>query len=72
MIVCLCRGVVESAVRETIASGATTVAEVRRACGAGSECGACCPMLANLVNQARRARHGAADAPSGMPAWEGR
>ena len=54
MIVCLCRGVPESAIRATIAQGASTVAEIRRACGAGGDCGACCRKLADLVGQTRR------------------
>jgi bacterioferritin-associated ferredoxin len=54
MIVCLCRGVPESAIRAVIARGATTVSDIRRACGAGGDCGACCPLLAELVGQDRR------------------
>ncbi len=54
MIICLCRGLPESAIRATIAQGASTVAEIRRACGAGGDCGACCSKLADLVGQARR------------------
>ena len=41
MILCLCRGVSDREVAEAVQSGASTVAEVRRACGAGMECGTC-------------------------------
>lgn len=54
MIACLCRGVSDTAVRAIIAQGARTVSEIRRACGAGGDCGSCCSMLASLVAQAKR------------------
>lgn len=41
MILCLCRGVSEREVADAVARGATTVAEVRRQCGAGTDCGSC-------------------------------
>lgn len=41
MIVCLCRGVQESAVIAAIAKGASTLDELVAACTAGSDCGAC-------------------------------
>lgn len=41
MILCLCRGVTDREVSEAVQRGASTVAEVRRACGAGMECGTC-------------------------------
>lgn len=41
MVLCLCRGVTDREVAEAVQRGASTVAEVRRACGAGMECGTC-------------------------------
>jgi len=41
MILCICRGVSEREVAEVVAQGAASVAEVRRACGAGGDCGSC-------------------------------
>jgi bacterioferritin-associated ferredoxin len=41
MILCLCRGVSERDVVEAVERGATTLAEIRRACGAGTDCGSC-------------------------------
>ncbi len=49
MIVCVCRGVSDRTVRALIAAGARTRAEVRKACGAGTDCGKCCAMLAELL-----------------------
>ena len=54
MIACLCRGVSDSEVRSAIAEGARTVADIRRACGAGADCGSCCVTLAAMVRQAER------------------
>jgi bacterioferritin-associated ferredoxin len=65
MIVCLCRGVPEHAIRATIAGGAATVADVRRACGAGGDCGACRRTLAALVDEARCSTRGGGS--HGMP-----
>jgi bacterioferritin-associated ferredoxin len=55
MIVCLCRGVSERHVETVVAKGAATVHEVSRACGAGSDCGACRHLLAALIEDARSA-----------------
>jgi bacterioferritin-associated ferredoxin len=41
MYVCLCLGVTNATVSDTVARGARTTAEVAEACGAGSECGRC-------------------------------
>ena len=53
MIVCMCRGVSDRTVRALIAAGAQTPTEVRKACGAGSDCGKCCAMLAELLEDGR-------------------
>jgi bacterioferritin-associated ferredoxin len=41
MLVCHCRTVSDREVRAAIASGARTVGEVARECGAGGACGGC-------------------------------
>ena len=41
MIVCQCRVVNDSAIAAAVDEGATTLAEVCRATGAGTDCGAC-------------------------------
>ncbi len=55
MIICLCRDVSERQVETAVARGATTVSEVSRACGAGSDCGACQHLLAALIEDAHSA-----------------
>jgi bacterioferritin-associated ferredoxin len=61
MIVCLCRGVPEQAIQRVIASGARTVDDVSRACGAGTDCGACYRALAEMVREASDASYATAD-----------
>lgn len=55
MIVCLCRDVSERQVETAVAGGTATVHEISRACGAGSDCGACQYLLAALIEDARSA-----------------
>jgi len=53
MILCLCRGVSEREVAEVVAQGAASVAEVRRACGAGTDCGSCVADIRAQLDAAR-------------------
>ena len=55
MIVCVCRGVSESQMEAVVSAGAKTVDQVSRACGAGTDCGACRFMVAEIVEGARGA-----------------
>jgi bacterioferritin-associated ferredoxin len=48
---CLCRAVPERRVREVVAAGATTIAQVRESCGAGTGCGGCLPSLRRLLRE---------------------
>lgn len=41
MIVCICEGLNDQTVRDAIECGAHTVRDVRKACGAGRQCGMC-------------------------------
>ena len=52
MIVRLCRGISERHIETTVEAGATSVGEVSRAWGAGSDCVACFHLLAALVEDA--------------------
>jgi bacterioferritin-associated ferredoxin len=52
MYACLCRAVSERKVRAAVAGGASTVAQVRAACGAGTGCGGCLPSLRRLLREA--------------------
>ncbi len=50
MIVCMCRGISDRKLRAGIERGKfTSVREIARDCGAGSDCGACVNSLKNLV-----------------------
>jgi bacterioferritin-associated ferredoxin len=61
MIVCLCRGVPEQTIQRVIASGARTVDDVSRVCGAGTDCGACSRALAEMVREAGDPSYATAD-----------
>lgn len=52
MIVCLCQGVSERAVRAAIGAGAETLDDLACACAAGADCGACQAMLEDLLTAA--------------------
>jgi len=55
MIVCLCRGVSEAALHDVIDAGATSLRQIGEACGAGTDCGACCPLVNELLTYAHQA-----------------
>ena len=55
MYVCLCRGVTEQDIHETIAAGATTAEEVMYCTGAGTGCGRCRHAVAAIVEEAVQA-----------------
>ena len=59
MIVCSCRAVRESTVRNAVAAGARTVEDVAARCGAGSVCGGCHDTLAHVLAEAAVAVRGA-------------
>ena len=49
MIVCHCQGVNDHKVRRVVDTGAHTVDEIARACGAGARCGGCWPLLMDIL-----------------------
>lgn len=51
MYVCLCKGVSERAVKACIREGARTLQQVGRACGAGTDCGACRGAVRDLLEE---------------------
>jgi bacterioferritin-associated ferredoxin len=57
MIVCLCRGIGEHAIRATIARGGDTLERLADICGAGADCGGCSPTLDALLDEARGASY---------------
>jgi bacterioferritin-associated ferredoxin len=51
MIVCLCRGLSDTALRRFIDAGASTPGQLARICGVGMDCGACCPAVKELLRE---------------------
>lgn len=51
MIVCLCKGVSDRAVRHAIDRGAATLDEVALASGAGHDCGRCHSVLEDMLQK---------------------
>ena len=49
MIVCVCHRVSEKEVNKAIKNGATSVSDVARACKAGTDCGACCCEIRDML-----------------------
>jgi len=56
VIVCLCKGVNEREIRETITSGCMTEESIGHLCGAGTDCGSCLETLRELLDE-RSAHH---------------
>ncbi len=50
MVVCHCKAVSERDVRRAVRDGASRRVEVTRACGAGSVCGGCHPVIDEIVS----------------------
>jgi nitrite reductase (NADH) large subunit len=53
MIVCHCRGISERRILEVIREGCSTVCAVAEACGAGTSCGGCVPLVCEIVENER-------------------
>jgi bacterioferritin-associated ferredoxin len=49
MYVCHCRAVTDATIERVITGGARTIAEVGAECRAGTRCGGCWPVLAELL-----------------------
>lgn len=52
MYICHCQGVTDRTIRAAIASGAGTVDQIARRCGAGADCGGCHQALEELLDEA--------------------
>lgn len=53
MLICHCHAVNDHRIRSEIALGARTVAQVARACRAGSDCGGCARAVAEIIEETR-------------------
>ena len=51
MYICICKSVTEARIREAIMAGATSLEEVQRFCGAGTDCGSCVLKLYRVVRE---------------------
>lgn len=51
MYVCLCVGVSEGQIKQTLRAGACTVEEVMYCTGAGTRCGSCVPTIEDIVSE---------------------
>jgi bacterioferritin-associated ferredoxin len=58
LIVCLCKGLCEKKLGKVIDEGASTVREVGRRCGAGTDCGSCRRQIAELIGARSEAPRG--------------
>ncbi len=52
MILCICKNVSDTRVRQTIVDGAHSIAEVGRQCRAGTDCGSCVDDIEDLLHAA--------------------
>jgi bacterioferritin-associated ferredoxin len=51
MYVCLCQGVTDRDIRQTIDEGATTVEEIMYCTRAGTRCGSCIPTIKAILEE---------------------
>ncbi len=58
MLVCHCHAVNDRMIRQCVSDGARSEHEVRKACGAGSGCGGCRPVIDRLIELHHRTRSG--------------
>jgi bacterioferritin-associated ferredoxin len=63
MIVCLCRGVSDRAIRAAIEAGADTPRKLAAAVGAGTDCGSCCMLVRELLKESGRCAFQPAPSP---------
>lgn len=56
MLVCHCKRVSDRTIRAAVQSGATCRGAVANACGAGTGCGGCVPMVERLITEENRER----------------
>jgi bacterioferritin-associated ferredoxin len=54
MIVCHCHGVTDREIRASVQNGSRSCADVASCCGAGSGCGGCASLVAEIVQSERR------------------
>ena len=55
MYVCLCKGITDSQIKQSIRNGADSVSQVRKATGAATQCCKCLPEVRAIINDQRDA-----------------
>jgi len=56
MYVCICHGITDRAIRQAADDGVREVSELTMRTGAGSNCGSCLPLAAEILAAARAER----------------
>lgn len=56
MIVCHCHRVCDRTIRAAVRAGASTEEAVGDACGAGSTCGGCVPVVTEIIEEEQKAQ----------------
>ena len=51
MYICLCHGVTDKKIEQTIDDGATTMRELAKELNVGSQCGKCCGCTKTILNR---------------------
>lgn len=57
MYVCICNGVTDHDIRQAVAAGCASLAELTMRTGCGASCGSCVGMAASLLDSEAGARH---------------
>ncbi len=52
MFVCLCKGVTDTQIKESINNGATKLSQVRRELGVATQCCKCLPLARSIIDEA--------------------
>jgi len=52
MFVCLCKGVTDTQIRESISAGATSLKDVRKNLGVATQCCKCLPLARSVIEEA--------------------
>lgn len=67
MLICHCKGLRDRDVHRAVAQGARSPGQVLSLCGAGSICGGCLPLIAEVVAEAQAGAPGEPDGHASRP-----
>lgn len=51
MFVCLCKGITDTQIQESVNNGATSLAEVRSELGVATQCCKCLPLARSIIDE---------------------